>query len=113
MRNSNPTGTGTRELTLGLHGRGFKEGELVEIETPARSLMTAAFLVFILPLVLSMAAYFIVFRLTGDTGYGLLGFFGCFVLAEVLISRIDRWFGRGSFFEPRIVRSVDKRMDVA
>jgi positive regulator of sigma E activity len=101
------TGTGRRELRLGLGGKEYAAGDIVEIETPARSLLTAAFLVFILPLILSITMYFIVFSITGSTGYGLLGFFGCFVLAEFLITWIDKAFGRRRFFEPRIVRRID------
>ena len=101
------TGTGTRELKLGLGGKEITQGDVVEIETPARSLLAAAFLVFILPLLLSIATYFVVYSLTGRTGSGLLGFFGCFVLSEFLIAWIDKSFGRGRFFEPRIVRRLD------
>ena len=100
------TGTGTRELKLGLRGLDVSPGDVVEIETSARSLLTASFLVFILPLILSIVAYWGVHAATGDTGYGLLGFFGCFVVSEVLIYGLDKLFGKRRFFEPRIVRSV-------
>lgn len=100
------TGTGNRELKLGMEGQGYYPGDIVEIETPARSVVTAAFLVFILPVILSIVAYFIVNKLTGHNGYSLLGFFGCFILSEFLIAGIDRTIGRRRFFEPRIVRRV-------
>lgn len=106
------TGADKRELKLDLGGRVYVPGDAVEIETPARSLLTAAFLVFILPLLLSMTAYLIVHALTGSTGLGLVGFFGCFILSEFLISWIDKTLGQGRFFEPRIVRRIEKRPDV-
>ena len=107
------TGTGTRELMLGLGGKEFAPGDLVEIETPARSLLMAAFLVFILPLFVSMAAYFVAHSLTGRSDVGLFSFFGCFILAEALVAWIDRSFGRGRFFEPRIVRRVGRAQDTS
>jgi positive regulator of sigma E activity len=110
-RHCHATGTGKRELRLGLGGRDYAAGDVVEIETPARSVVTAAFLVFIVPLVLSIATYFLVFSMTASTGQGLLGFFGCFVLSEVLIAWIDKVFGRRQFFEPRIVRRIEKRLE--
>ncbi len=103
------TGESTRELELELEGREYKPGDVVEIETPARSLLTAAFLVFILPLLLSTAAYFIAHAFTKSTGLGLISFFGCFIVSEFLISWIDKSFGRGRFFQPRIVRRISKR----
>lgn len=101
------TGTGKRELKLGLEGRDVAEGDFVEIETPARSVLTAAFLVFILPLLIAIGAYMGVYSLTKDNGYGLLAFFVLFVVSMILVSFIDRVFGRGRFFEPRIVRRVE------
>ncbi|MFH1941837.1 MAG: SoxR reducing system RseC family protein [bacterium] len=101
------TGTGTRELKLFLEGNKIVTGDVVEIETPARSLLTAAFLVFIFPLILSITAYFIVYSMTDRTELGLAGFFVCFILSEILVAWLDRSFGRGRFFEPRIVRMMD------
>lgn len=100
-------GTGKRELTLELEGKEYVPGDSVEIETQARSLVTAAFLVFILPLILSIAAYFIMHGLTGRSDIGLAGFFGCFVLSELFVAWIDRSFGRSKFFQPRIVRKIE------
>jgi positive regulator of sigma E activity len=100
------SGPGIRELKLKLPGSHYHTGDRIEIEIPARSVLTASFLVFILPLLLSIGTYFIVMSFTDKTGYGLLGFFGCFILAEFLVAGIDRIFGRGRYFEPRINRRL-------
>ena len=100
------TGPGNRELSLELGDQPYSSGDLVEIETPARSFLMAAFLVFILPLLLSMTAYFVVYKLTQQTDYGLIGFFTCFVLSMLLIAGIDKLFGRKRFFEPKIIRKI-------
>jgi positive regulator of sigma E activity len=101
------TGTGKRELILPARNVKASPGDLVEIETPARSLITAAFLVFILPLVLSMTAYIIVYAQTAGHGVSLAAFFGCFILSEALVAGIDKLFGRSSYFEPRLLRRAD------
>lgn len=102
------TSDGTRELTLKINGMNVCEGDSVEIETPARSVLLAAFLVFILPLILSITAYFIVERMTEQSDVGLIVFFIAFIAAEGLIAFVDRLFGRGKCFEPRIVGHVNK-----
>ena len=101
------SGTGIRELRLPLPDTRLTPGDLVEIDTPARSLVTAAFLVFILPLVLSITTYVLVTAWTKNQGLGMAGFFGCFVLSEILVALIDKWFGRGKFFQPKIVRRIE------
>jgi positive regulator of sigma E activity len=98
-----PSGTGVRELRLPLKGDVFHAGDVVEIETSSRSLIAAAFLVFILPLILSIAAYGIVSRWLNRPGWAVGGFFLMFVVSEFLISWIDRHWGKKSFFEPRVV----------
>lgn len=100
------SGTGKRELTLGLGGRPVKEGDYVEIETPARSVLLAAFLVFLLPLLLASGAYVAARALAGE-GYGIPAFFGVFIVSMILVAFLDRVIGRGRFFEPRIVRRVE------
>ena len=99
-------GDGIRELTLDTAGMTIRDGDTVEIETPARSVLMASFLVFILPLLLSIAAYFIAVGITTKADAGLLAFFLCFIVSEGLVAAIDRLFGRGKTFEPRIVRRI-------
>jgi positive regulator of sigma E activity len=101
------TGGGRRELILEPGPFHLKTGDRVEIETPARSLLTAAFLVFILPLIVSASAYMIAWKFTGRNGPALAGFFGGFVLTEGLVALIDRMAGRRRFFKPRICRKLD------
>ena len=104
------TGQGKRVLPVRLRGKTYDPGDTVEIETPARSHIMAAFLVFILPLILSMTAYGLVYTLTKNQGYSLVGFATAFVLSEFLIAWIDKHFGKSRFFEPSIVQKLDKRI---
>ena len=84
-------------------------GDLVEIETPTRGFLTAAFLVFIFPLILSMTAYLMIDGQTGNSGLATGGFFGCFILSEIIIKWIDRLIGGKKIFEPRIVRRLESK----
>jgi len=102
------TGEGKRVLSVRLRGKMYNPGDTVGIETPARSHITAAFLVFILPLILSMAAYGLVYTATKNQGYGLAGFAVAFILSEFLIAWIDKHFGKSRFFEPSIVQKLGK-----
>ena len=100
------SGTQSRQIRLPLNGLNLRTGDLVEIDTPARSLLTASFLVFILPLLLSSTAYFIVYILKHNQGWALIGFFGTFVFSEAFLILIDRWFGHSRFFQPKIMGKI-------
>jgi len=99
-------GPGNREVNLPLGDLQCAVGEWVEIDTSARSVLTAAVLVFILPLVLSTAAYLIVQSVFQKPNIAVASFFGCFVLSEALVALIDHLFGRRRFFRPRIHSKV-------
>lgn len=101
------TGTGDRELSLPLHGKTFQPGDFVEIDTSSRSLLTAAFTVFILPLILSVGGYSLVWKITASQNLSVLAFFVTFGVAEGVVMILDRIIGRRRFFEPQIVRKVD------
>ena len=99
------TGKGKRLLVLDVQDRTIKTGQSVDIETPARNVLTASFLVFIMPLSVAAAGYVVVQSLFHRTGLALLGFFGFFVLAELAVAVIDRWAAKRSAFQPRLVRT--------
>jgi len=99
-------GTGKRELKIRRDKYDYKPGDFIEIETSPRSLLTAAFLVFILPLLISIASSLTLYILTGRTGIAFIVFFVSFIVAEILVKAIDRMVGGSSFFEPKIVRKI-------
>jgi positive regulator of sigma E activity len=103
------TGTGNRELSLDKGPHKLESGDIVEIETPARSLLTASFLVFILPLIVSAAAYMVAMRITRSNGISLASFFAAFILTEGLVALIDRFFGKGNFFKPKIIQVLSPK----
>ena len=102
------TSSPKRQLSLKYSDKQLKPGDWIEIETPAKSLLSAAFLVFIFPLIISTAVYMIVLNFSNRSGLALLSFFVCFILSEGLVAIIDRLIGRSIYFEPKIIRKVVK-----
>ncbi len=101
------SGTGKRDLALPVHDLDLKPGDWVEVETNPGSLLTAAFLIFILPLILSVTAYFIITEYTGSSGKALAGFFICFLISVGIVALIDKFFGKSRFFEPEIIGKTE------
>lgn len=96
-----------RDRHLTVQGfEGLNVGDLVEVEIPARGVTTAAFLVFLLPLVVSMAASWGTFSLTGKWGWGIAAFFGCLVFIEIIVALIDRRCGTRTAFQPTIIGKI-------
>jgi positive regulator of sigma E activity len=104
--------TPKRQLNLKHPGSPLKPGDWVEIETPARSLLSAALLVFILPLIISTAVYIAVMNLSNHSGLALLSFFASFVFSIGFVAVIDRTIGKSRFFEPVIIRKTVKEYTV-
>ena len=103
-----PSGKTSRRLRLSLEGKTYKPGDLVEIETSPRSLLTAALLVYLLPLVSAITVYHIVSMRTKGQALALLGFFGAFVISGLAVAVLDRFIGRRKFFAPRITGKSDE-----
>ncbi|MBN1893508.1 SoxR reducing system RseC family protein [bacterium] len=104
----NPFGKTSRRIKLPLEGQSYRPGDLVEIETSPRSLLTAAFMVYLLPLVSAIASYAIVSLRTKSQGLAVLGFFCGFVLSGLAVAVLDRFLGRKKFFSPRIIGKSDE-----
>ncbi len=95
-----------RRIELHLKNSTFKIGDTVELETEPKSVISASFLVFILPLIISITAYMIFMSLFSLKNYGPLIFFFFFIIAELLIFFIDKLIGCHNFFEPKIIRRL-------
>jgi len=66
-------------------------------------MLSAAFILFIFPLLISGLAYVLIFHHTHSQGWALAGFFVFFAAAELCIMILDRLFGRSAYFEPKII----------
>ena len=97
-------GPGKRKIWLTIDAFDLNVGDEVEIETSPKSLLGAAFLVFLLPLIIAMVIYVGCYSLTKSQGVSLIGLLAGLVLAYFTISQIDRRWGKKKQFEPTLIR---------
>jgi positive regulator of sigma E activity len=102
------SGSGDRELEVDFEGKDYQIGDCVQIMTSARSYVTAAALIFILPLIIAIAGYALIYSITRSQGWGIIGFTGFFILSGFFLYGLDKRFGGKRFFEPRIVEKVSR-----
>ncbi|MCD6116477.1 SoxR reducing system RseC family protein [bacterium] len=102
------TGSGLRRLNVNTSGIRISSGDYVEVETPAKTVVTAAFLIFVLPLLISGAAYILIEKFTDNPGLGIAGFFLFFIISEFLLWAIDKIAKKIQFFRPSIVNPIEK-----
>lgn len=88
---------------------GAKAGDLVAVELEPKLLLTAAFVVYMLPLLMMFIGYALGFWLVsrlapslGPEGSGIAGGLVLLVGSYFLVKRIDRSANRSRRFEPRI-----------
>ncbi len=89
---------------------GAKAGDLVEISTPTGTVLSHAFLVFILPLVLSVGAYYLVRALTGSGKAAIISMGAGLIvsLAVILIAELAAKRRRPDVTIVRIVREAEE-----
>jgi len=102
------TGSGTRRLNVTTGGISVSSGDTVQVETPAKSVITAAFLIFVFPLLISGTAYVLIEKFTDNSGLGIAGFFIFFALSELLLWAIDKIVRKKQFFHASIVNRIEK-----
>jgi positive regulator of sigma E activity len=100
------TGSDMREMRVLKNDITCRPGDTVEIEIPARGLVSASFLIFILPLLLAFGAYALVYYRTDNTGWGVAAFLSCFVLTMGLIAWVNKWISKAVSVQPRIMRKL-------
>ena len=93
---------------------GAKPGDLVEVSTPTAAVMSRAFLVFILPLILALGAYFTVSALSGSQTAALIGAGVGFAVAVAVVLITERIAKgrRPDVAIVRIVRSADEEKTI-
>ncbi len=98
------TGTGKRQIKITSPGHPFQKGDNVEIETQGKSMLTAAFFVFILPIIIASLVYTVFIKQFNNQDLAIFGFFAGFALAEGIIFLFDKIFGKSTFFQPQIIK---------
>jgi len=95
-----------REMRVLKNNVACRPGDIVEVETPARGLVSASFLIFILPLLLAFGAYAVVYYRTDNTGWGVVAFLSCFVLSMGFVAGANKWISKAVSVQPKIVRKL-------
>lgn len=73
---------------------GAGEGDTVELESPTKSVLSAAALVFIFPIIAAFAAYLIAYFAGAGEGISLLSALGGFAAAFIVIGLYERSCGK-------------------
>ncbi|MBR3639153.1 MAG: SoxR reducing system RseC family protein [Clostridia bacterium] len=69
---------------------GAKAGDLVEVSTPTGTVLSRAFLVFILPLILALGAYYIVLSLSGSGTAALISAAAGLAVSVAVVLIVER-----------------------
>lgn len=83
---------------------GVEKGEWVLVRLEGRTLVGAAFTVYILPLLGLLLGYFLVYRITGEEGWAVAGGLGALAVSFVLLRFWDTRLGQKGGVLPHILR---------
>lgn len=89
-----------------INDKGLQTGDIVEIDLSPHTKLTAGFLLFILPVILTFTGYYIGYLILPTDTAGITGAVtGLFtgITSVILISRLS---SRSGYFKPRSVRKV-------
>jgi positive regulator of sigma E activity len=100
------TGSGDRELEVQLEGKNYQIGDWVQVMTTGGGRTTAAALIFIFPLIISIAGYALIYSIVKSQIAGMAGFAGFLILSGLILAWIDKRFGKREFFKPHIIRKM-------
>lgn len=90
---------------------GAKAGDTVIIDMTDRKILGAAFLVYIVPIIMLIAGYFISYAIFGSEGLSILTGFIFLAVTFIVLMRIDRGLKRK--YTPRIIEIKERGHDGA
>lgn len=86
---------------------GLRENDIVEIDLPPQTKLSAGFLVFILPVILMFAGYYISFSISSVDTAGIIGAVTGLAAGVLIVIMINRMISRTRYFKPRSIRKVN------
>ena len=86
-----------------------REGSQVKLEYRESSRITAAFIIFMLPIIFVLVGYALADRYLDFVNRGLVGAFAGFVLSGGLLFLLNRFLAKSRFFLPRVVKNNSKQ----
>ncbi len=93
------------ELKIG-DSSGLKAGDMVEIDLPPQTKLTAGFLLFIFPLISLLICYYIAYRIWGTEEAGIAGALLGLVLGIADLMIFNKIAAKKRYFKPRSVRKL-------
>ncbi|GAB4363641.1 MAG: hypothetical protein Kow0042_01680 [Calditrichia bacterium] len=84
---------------------GFQEGSQVKLEYRESTRITAAFIIFMLPIIFMLVGYALADRYLDFVNRGLVGAFAGFVLSGGLLYLLNRVLAKSRFFLPRVIQN--------
>lgn len=99
-------GSGKTVSSLADNPVGAKAGDTVTLETPSKTIISAALLVYALPLALLIAGYIVAASLGAKEGAALLCGFGAFAVGLAAVVLVNRFGRRNADVEVKITGIV-------
>jgi sigma-E factor negative regulatory protein RseC len=101
-----PFGGNSRMMTEAMNEKGARPGDLVRIEMSPRSTISAAFLLYVFPVVALFLGYALGASVTGEEKYGIGT--GLFMLAFsfVVLKALNSFFSKGKRFKPVVIEVI-------
>jgi len=87
---------------------GLKPGDLVEIDLPPQTKLSAGFLLFIFPLISLTVFYYIAYRIFGTEEAGMLGALTGLVIGTIQLMVFNRIAAKNRYFVPRSVKKISQ-----
>ncbi|HXK49073.1 MAG TPA: SoxR reducing system RseC family protein [Clostridiales bacterium] len=87
---------------------GLKPGDMVEIDLPPQTKLTAGFLLFIFPIISLIICYYIALRIWGTEDAGMIGALTGLVLGIVDLIIFNKIAAKKRYFKPRSVRKMTR-----
>lgn len=88
---------------------GLQQGSKVTLEYRESSRITAAFIIFMLPIIFVLVGYALADRYLDFVNRGLVGAFAGFVLSGGLLFLLNRVLAKSRFFLPRVVKNNSRQ----
>jgi len=97
-----------RMMTEAINSKGARPGDVVRIEMEPTSTLSAAFLLYIFPVVALFLGYALGAWTTGEEGYGILAGLVMLALSFVLLRTLNPLLTRSRRFKPVVVEIVQR-----
>jgi sigma-E factor negative regulatory protein RseC len=103
-----PFGEDNRMMTEAINERGARPGDLVRIEMSPKSTISAAFLLYVLPVVALFLGYALGFSAMREEKYGIVSGLVLFALSFILLRALNPVFSKGKRFRPVVVDIIQR-----